>query len=83
MKEQTAFAGFGVSAILDNTIIAYVEGLAIAKDEWGDLYFAEMPEEFATIGEVADLNAFEPFEKLPSDVQSKILSNPPSNTLKE
>ncbi len=73
MKEQTTFMGFGADALPDNTIVAYVEGLAIVKDEWGDLYFAEMPQEFAPIGEVADLNGFEPFEKLPAELKGKVI----------
>lgn len=74
MKEQTTFEGFGHTAVPDNTIVAYVDGMAIAEDEWGDLYYSEMPEEIVTIGEVADLNAFKPFKDLPGTVQSRIVS---------
>lgn len=35
----------------DNSIIAYIDGKAIVKDDDGELYYCEIPEEFITLGE--------------------------------
>lgn len=73
MKEQTTFPDFGVSPVADNTIVAYVNGKAIVEDEWGDLYFCEMPQEVVTVGEIADMQGFQTISELSSNEINEIL----------
>lgn len=52
--------------------IAYVNDKAIARDEWGELYYQELPRELFTPGEVAYLAELDLVSDLPEDEQEKI-----------
>lgn len=52
--------------------IAYLNGRAIARDEWGELYYHEIPEEYGTVGEVALLDDIKPISELQQEEQKKI-----------
>lgn len=56
----------------DIEYIAYFEGKAIARDEWGELYYQEIPEEFVTFGEIAFFEDIEPISALPQEDQQRI-----------
>lgn len=49
----------------DNTIIAYIDGKAIVKNDDGELYYCEMPEDFVTIGETMFEADLTPVSELP------------------
>lgn len=53
---------------------AYFDGKAIAQDEFGKLYYQEMPEEFFESGTVALLSDLTPIGELPFNEQEKIES---------
>lgn len=52
----------------------YTEGMAICEDDWENLWAAEMPEEFVTVGEDMEIDGLIPFEDLPADQQARIQS---------
>ena len=56
----------------DIEYIAYFEGKAIARDEWGELYYQEIPEEFVTFGEMTFLEDGEASSALPHEDQQRI-----------
>ncbi len=53
--------------------VAYFDGKAIARDEWGDLYYQEIPEDFVEIGEVARIEDINPLSELSEDKQQDII----------
>ena len=55
-------------------VLMYTEGLAICEDDWGNLWAAEMPEEFVTEGDGVEIDGMIPFEDLPADQQARIQS---------
>ena len=54
------------------TVIAHYEGYAICEDDFGDLLYAEIPEEFAELGTVIELCDLEELDTLPADLQNEI-----------
>ena len=44
MKRTQEFSSLGQQLQADNEIIAYIDGLAIVRNEWGNLFFFEVPE---------------------------------------
>lgn len=54
------------------TIITYCDGLAICEDDFGDLWYYEMPEEFAHPGEVLELEGLAPLSALSEQDQQRI-----------
>lgn len=55
-------------------VLMYTEGMAICEDDWGNLWAAEMPEEFVTAGDGVEIDGMIPFEDLPADQQARIQS---------
>ncbi len=55
-------------------VLMYTEGMAICEDDWENLWAAEMPEEFVTVGEDMEIDGLIPFEDLPADQQARIQS---------
>ena len=55
-------------------VLLYTEGMEICEDDWGDLWCAEIPEEFVTEGDgvVIEGSAFIPLEDLPAEQQTRI-----------
>jgi hypothetical protein len=58
----------------DNEIIAYYEDKAIIRNEWNELFYSIIPEEFVTIGEVIPTEDIISVSSLSFTEQSKILS---------
>lgn len=56
----------------NNEIIAYINGKAIVLNDNGDLFYAEMPEEFVTIGGFIFSGGLSPLSELPSPEQRLI-----------
>lgn len=48
----------------DNTIIAYIDGKAIVEDDYGELYYCEMPEDFIILGETMAEQDLTPLSEL-------------------
>lgn len=54
------------------TVILNYDGYAICEDDFGDLLYEEIPEEFAKTGTVIELSDLEEINTLPTDLQQKI-----------
>lgn len=54
---------------LDNEVIAYINGKAIVLNDDGNLFYAEMPEEFVTIGGFIFPDGLSPLSDLPAPEQ--------------
>lgn len=54
MKRTQEFSSLGQQLQADNEIIAYIDGMAIVRNEWGNLFFFEVPEEYCEIGDVVE-----------------------------
>lgn len=57
----------------DNTIVDYVNGKAIVSNEWGNLFYVEMPEEHAVIGEVLPTEDLTSINELTEDERKYII----------
>lgn len=55
------------------TIIAYVDNMAICEDDFGDLWYAEIPEACAELGSVVEMDMLTAFSELPKERQNEIL----------
>lgn len=55
------------------TIISYVNGKAICEDEFGDLWYTEMPESCAVLGTVVEVSALKSFDSLSDERRIDIL----------
>lgn len=55
------------------TIIAYMDGLAICEDDFGDLWYAEIPESCAEPGTVLEIEILRELKTLPNAQQTDIL----------
>ncbi len=53
-------------------VIGYLDGMAIAEDEWGELFYCCMPQEFVIIGEVCIDWDLHPIQELDKAEQEKI-----------
>ncbi len=53
--------------LANNEIVAYINGKAIVENDWGKLYFVEMPGEYAVIGEVVQSAGLIELTDLPKD----------------
>ena len=49
-----------------------MNGKAIARNEWGDLYYQELPKEFFEIGDVALISDLSPISDLSVNEQEDI-----------
>lgn len=58
----------------DNIIIGYINGKAIIENEWGNLFYVEIPEEFITIGETAIDEGLTSISELPQQEQEEIIA---------
>jgi hypothetical protein len=57
----------------ENEVVGYVSGKAIVKNEDGQWFFIEMPEEFITLREQMFERDLTPLEQLSKDEQKSIL----------
>lgn len=53
-------------------VLLYTEGMEICEDDWGDLWCAEIPEEFVTEGDGIEIDGLTPLEDLPTEQQTRI-----------
>lgn len=54
-------------------IICYWDGIAICEDDFGDLWYAEIPEACAELGSVVEMDMLTAFSELPKERQNEIL----------
>lgn len=54
------------------TVIHYWSGMALCEDVWGDLYYAEIPQEYVELGSAVDFEDLTPIEALDSDVEQAV-----------
>ncbi len=57
---------------LNNEVVACINGKAIVLNDNGDLFYAEMPEEFVTIGGFIFSDGLSPLSVLPDPEQRQI-----------
>ncbi len=57
----------------DNAFIGWLDGYAVAETEDSELFCGEMPEEYAVLGEAADIQHMTLVEELPEPIRSAIL----------
>ena len=55
------------------TIIAYVDNMAICEDDFGDLWYAEIPESCAEPGSVLETGLLRALTELPESTRIAIL----------
>ncbi len=58
---------------VDNSVIGYIDGLAITRDAWGNLHFVSIPEELVAVGDYIDLDDVTPLSALPQPIQDRII----------
>ena len=51
------------------TVIHYWNGMALFEDRYGDLYYAEIPEEYAELGSAMNFEDLTPIEALGADAE--------------
>ena len=73
MKRTQEFSSLGQQLQADNEIIAYIDGMAIVRNEWGNLFFFEVPEEYCEIGDVVESHYLSPIEELDPELKSRVL----------
>jgi hypothetical protein len=73
MKRTQEFSSLGQQLQADNEIIAHIDGMAIVKNEWGNLFFFEVPEEYCEIGDVVESHYLSPIEELDPELKSRVL----------
>ena len=67
------YQGIEIEKIHENIeVIGYLDGMAIAENEWGDLFYCSMPEEFVYIGEIWLDGGLHPVRELDKAEQKKI-----------
>ena len=54
------------------TILLYKDGLAICEDDFGDLWYTELPEGFGDPGTVIEIEALTQLSELPEKEQEAI-----------
>lgn len=59
--------------VKDNVFIGWMDGYGVAETEDGKLFCGEMPEEYAVLGEAADILHMTPVEEMPEPIRSAIL----------
>lgn len=57
----------------DNVFIGWLDSYGVAETEDGELFCGEMPEEYAVLGEAADILHMTPVEELSEPVRAAIL----------
>lgn len=57
---------------MENHVIAHIFGMAIVRDDSGDLFYIECDEELCDIGEKIDKDALIPLDNLSPRLQRKI-----------
>ena len=59
---------------LYGVVLMYLDGYKVSEDDFGDLWCAEVPEEYVTPGDgvVIEGSAFIPLEDLPAEQQTRI-----------
>lgn len=57
----------------DNVFVGWLDGYGVAEAEDGELFCGEMPEEYVTLGEAADIQHMTPATELPEPIRSAIL----------
>lgn len=58
----------------DNAFIGWLDGYGVAEAEDNGLFCSEMPEEYAVLGEAADILHMTPVEEMPEPIRSAILA---------
>ena len=58
----------------DNAFIGWLDGYGVAEAEDNGLFCSEMPEEYAVLGEAADILHMTPVEEMSEPIQSAILA---------
>lgn len=59
---------------VDNEVVNYLNGKAIIQDDFGELFYLEIDEEFVVLGETVLSEDLRPISELPEEEQAKILS---------
>lgn len=75
MKRTQEFSSLGQQLQADNEIIAYIDGMAIVMNEWGNLFYFEIPEEYCEIGDVVELHYLSSIEELDPELKSRVLNS--------
>ena len=57
----------------DNVFIGWLDNYGVAETEDGKLFCGEMPEEYAVLGEAADILHMTPVEELLEPVRAAVL----------
>lgn len=57
----------------ENIVVAYLNDKAIAVNEWGTVFYMELPEEFVEIGDVVPAAELIPIDELSREEQAEIL----------
>lgn len=52
---------------------AYIDGMAIVRNEWGNLFFFEVPEEYCEIGDVVESHYLSSIEELEPERRARVL----------
>lgn len=56
----------------ENIVVAYINGKAIAQNEWGAVFYLEIPEDFIEIGDVLPATDLTPLNELDEQEQLEI-----------
>lgn len=56
----------------ENIVVAYINGKAIAQNEWGTVFYLEIPEDFIEIGDVLPATDLTPLNELDEQEQLEI-----------
>lgn len=75
MKRTQEFSSLGQQLQADNEIIAYIDGRAIVMNEWGNLFYFEIPEEYCEIGDVVESHYLSSIEELDPELKSRVLNS--------
>lgn len=54
------------------TVLHYWNGMALCEDRYGDLYYVEIPEEYAELGSAMDFDDLTPIEALGTDGEQEV-----------
>lgn len=54
------------------TVIHYMNGMAICEDIWGELFYLEIPEEYAELGSAVDMDDLTPITALESECEQAV-----------
>ena len=75
MKRTQEFSSLGQQLQADNEIIAYIDGMAIVMNEWGNLFYFEITEEYCEIGDVVESHYLSSIEELDPELKSRVLNS--------